>query len=206
MDDVCGIILAAGASTRMKTQKMLLPFGKQTVIDTVVRKVTDSLKSNVVVVLGSDRERIREKIEKYQVKIAVNENYIQGMLSSVIIGLNSIPDSARAILIFLGDQPQIPEKAIIEVINSWKISGNGIVIPVFNGRRGHPVLIESKYKKDIENLNPEKGLRDLMDKNKNHIFEMICEYPEILRDMDTPEEYVNELKILKNTTYTQRTH
>lgn len=196
MDDVWGIILAAGASTRMKTQKMLLPFGNETVIETVVRKVTNALKQNIIVVVGANREKISEKIKSYPVQIAVNENYMQGMLSSVIAGINTLPENAKAVLLFLGDQPQIPEIVMDEVINSWKTSGESIIIPIFNGRRGHPVLIAAKYKTDILRLNPDKGLRELMGKYKNDIFEMECQYSEIIRDIDTPEEYRNEINLL----------
>jgi molybdenum cofactor cytidylyltransferase len=196
MDNIYGIILAAGASTRMKTQKMLLSFGNETVIETVLRKVRGVLQQNVVVVIGANNEEIIEKVEFFPTHVTVNKNYLQGMLSSVIAGFNVLPVNAEAILVFLGDQPQIPQKVIYEVINSWKKTGKGIIIPIFKGHRGHPVLIESKFKTDILKLNPDKGLRELMEKHKRDIFEMECPYPEILRDMDTPEEYANELKSL----------
>ena len=193
MSGIWAIILAAGASTRMKKQKLLLPFNGKTIIEEVVKNASKSVGSNIMVVLGSHKEQVKAQIKNYGASFCVNENYMEGMLSSVICGFRALPDEIKAALIFLGDQPQIPPQASTLVIEAWKQSKKGIVIPTFNGRRGHPVLIETKYKTEIEKLDPEKGLRTLSEKNKNDLFEVECEIPEILRDIDTPEEYESEI-------------
>ena len=193
MNEIWAILLAAGASTRMKQQKLLLPFNEKTIIETVVENVAQSVNSNILVVLGSHREQIRKQIENYPVKYCVNENYLDGMLSSVICGFRALPDEAKAALIFLGDQPQIPSKVTDLVIENWIQSKKGIIMPTFNGRRGHPALIETRYKTEIERLDPEKGLRSLSEKFKDDVFEVECNIPEILRDIDTQEEYQYEI-------------
>ncbi len=66
-------------------------------------------------------------------------------------------------------------------------------MPMFNGRRGHPALIETRYKTEIESLDPENGLRALAEKFKDDVYEVECNIPEILRDIDTPEDYENEI-------------
>jgi len=66
-------------------------------------------------------------------------------------------------------------------------------MPTFNGKRGHPVLKETEYKIEINRLDPGKGLRTLSEKFKDDVFEVECENPEILRDIDIPEEYENEI-------------
>lgn len=189
MNEVWAIILAAGASTRMKRQKLLLPYNGRTIIQTVVENAAQSVNSNILVVLGSHREQIQEQIVNYQVKFCVNENYLDGMLSSAICGFRALPASANAALIFLGDQPQIPSEVAGLVIETWLQSKKGIVMPTFNGKRGHPVLIETQYKTEIEKLDPNKGLRTLSEKFKDDVIEVECDVAEILRDIDTPEEY-----------------
>lgn len=196
MNGIWAIILAAGASTRMKKQKLLLPFKGKTIIETVVENAARSLNSNIVVVLGSHQEQIRRQIENFDIKLCVNENYQDGMLSSVICGFSALPEDAKAALIFLGDQPQIPSLVTNLVVAAWKESGRGIVIPTVKQRRGHPVLIETKYKQEIKKLDHKKGLRTLSEQNKNDVYEMKCLIPEILRDIDTPEDY--EMEINKN--------
>ena len=196
MSEIWAIILAAGASIRMKRQKLLLPFNGKTIIETVVENVAQSVNSNIMVVLGSHREQIQKQIVNYPVKFCVNENYMDGMLSSVICGFRALPGEVKAALIFLGDQPQIPSTVTDLVIKAWIQSKKGIIMPTFNGRRGHPVLIETRYKTEIERLDSEKGLRVLAEKFKDDVQEVECNIPEILRDIDTPEEY--EYEINKN--------
>ena len=193
MNEIWAIILAAGASTRMKQQKLLLPFNGKTIIETVVENIAQTVNSNIMVVLGSHLDQIREQIVNYNVKFCLNENFMDGMLSSVICGFSALPEGAEAALIFLGDQPQIPSHTTGLVVDAWRQSGKGIIMPTFNGRRGHPLLIETRYKAEIEQLDPEKGLRTLSEKFKNDVYEVECNIPEILRDIDTPEEYQYEI-------------
>lgn len=193
MKEIWAIILAAGASTRMKRQKLLLPFNGKTIIENVVENVAKVVGSNIMVVLGSHSEEIKSSIENRNVRFCKNENYLNGMLSSAICGFRALPQEAKAALVFLGDQPQIPPQAANLVIDAWNQSKKGIVMPTFNGRRGHPVLIETRYKFEIEKLDPERGLKTLSEKYKDDVFEVECEIPEILRDIDTPEEYQFEI-------------
>jgi molybdenum cofactor cytidylyltransferase len=193
--NIWAIVLAAGKSTRMKQQKMLLPFNGKTIIESVILNILPVLNKNILVVLGSHHIEIKKQIGKLPVKTCMNENYAEGMLSSVICGFRALPVGAEAALVFLGDQPQIPGEVSRLVINAWQNSGKGIIIPVTNGRRGHPVLIETKYKSEIESLDPEKGLRHLMEKFGGDVEEAECNLPEILRDIDTPEEYLKEINL-----------
>jgi molybdenum cofactor cytidylyltransferase len=193
MNGIWAIILAAGASTRMKQQKLLLPFNGKTIVEAVVENAAKSVGANIMLVLGSHSEEIKNKIDDRQLDFCVNENYMDGMLSSAICGFRALPPEAKAALVFLGDQPQIPTQAADLVIKAWKKSKKGIVMPTYNGRRGHPVLIETRYRTEIEDLDPEKGLRTLSEKHKNDVFEVECNMPEILRDIDTPEEYQFEI-------------
>ncbi len=195
MNEIWAIILAAGASTRMNRQKLLLPFNGKTIIETVVENVLQSVNSNVIVVLGSHRKQIQEQLVKYDIKLCVNENYMDGMLSSAICGFSALPEEAKAVLIFLGDQPQVPSEVTDLVIKAWQHSDKGIIMPTFKGKRGHPVLIETKYKMEINRLDPEKGLRTLSEKFKDDVFEVECLVPDILWDIDTPEEYENAISI-----------
>jgi molybdenum cofactor cytidylyltransferase len=193
MDDVWGIVLAAGASTRMKTQKMLLPFAGKTVIETVVDRIFGALKKNIMVVLGSHQDEIVPLIENLQVPYCINENYMHGMHTSVICGFCSLPARAKAALIVLGDQPQIKNQTIDLLTKEWQRCGKGIVIPAVNGRRGHPVLIETRFREAICSIGPGEGLRGFINSHQDDICEVECGNPDILRDMDTPEDYLREI-------------
>ena len=193
MDNIWAIILAAGASTRMKTQKLLLPWNKKTIVETVVEKAFEVVHSNVVVVLGSHHEKIFRQINNPSLKYTINHNYMDGMLSSVICGFRALPENADAAFLCLGDQPQLSPQIFQKVAEAWKESEKGIVIPTYQGKRGHPVLIETKYKSEIEKLELEKGLRVLSQKFAEDVHEVECGFAEILRDIDTPEDYKKEI-------------
>jgi len=192
MSKIWAIVLAAGTSSRMKTQKLLLPFGDSTIIETVIQNIIPVLNSNIMLVLGSHFYEIMRHLSKLPVGICYNEEYQEGMLSSVICGFKSLPEEAEVALVFLGDQPQIPSAVTEKILEAWKSTGKGIIIPVFEGKRGHPVLIETNYRSEIEQLDPEKGLRQLMQKFENEVSEVECNYREILRDIDTPRDYLDE--------------
>jgi molybdenum cofactor cytidylyltransferase len=195
-NEIWAIVLAAGASTRMKTQKLLLPFNGKSMIETVLDNVALSIGKNIIVVLGSHRNEIRKVIGNRQVCFCVNENFMDGMLSSVICGFSALPKSAKAVLLFLGDQPNIPHAVTDKVVKAWRRNNKGIVIPTFNSRRGHPGLFEIKYITEIGKLDPTKGLRTLSERYKNDVLEVECNFPAILKDIDTPEEY--QMEINKN--------
>lgn len=183
------IILAAGLSRRMGEQKLLLPYGESTIIETVIGNVTGSVADSVTVVLGSDHDPVRKAIEHLPVEICVNRNHEEGMLSSVICGFEALPDDTGSALVFLGDQPGIPPGVTNAVIAAYNESLHGIVIPVYNHRRGHPLLVDFKYKRDIGRLDLEKGLRALMHLFPEDVLEVEVDVPGILVDIDTPEDY-----------------
>jgi len=183
------IILAAGSSRRMGTQKMIMPYGNSTILETVIDNVLDSKVDNIVVVLGADREKIRSTIEGKPVQISYNRDHEKGMLSSVICGINSLPADAGTALIFLGDQPGIPPEIINAVIDAYNEELKGIVIPVHNYRRGHPLLVDMKYRKKLESLDLEEGLRKLRHHFPEDVFELEVDEAGILVDIDTREDY-----------------
>ncbi len=191
---IWAMILAAGESKRMGKPKLLLPFGEKTMIETVIDRVIQSRAEKILVVLGSNREKIEKKIGNLPLEIAVNPDFKEGMLSSVQHGFHVLPEDAQAVLIFLGDQPSIPTDVIDRVIDVFRETGKGIVLPVYKGERGHPVLIDMKYRHDVKNLNPEVGLRELVYGRPEDILEVEVDNAGILRDINDIEDYMREIK------------
>ena len=183
------IILAAGSSRRMGTQKLLLPFGQSSIIETVVDNVLNSSIDHVMVVLGANQPEIQEVLKNKPVQFCHNLEHEQGMLSSVKCGIRALPADAVTTLIFLGDQPGIPPSVTNTVINAYSEELFGIVIPVHMHRRGHPLLVDMKYRKKIEELNLEEGLRTLRHHFPEDVLEVEVDEPGILVDIDTREDY-----------------
>jgi len=191
---IWAVILAAGESKRMGKPKLLLPYGEKTIIETIVATIVSSKVEQTLVILGSGREKTEEKIKNYPVKIVYNRDFRSGMLSSVQCGFKSLPEETRAVLVVLGDQPKISTTVINKLIDAYKSSGKGIVLPVYNKERGHPVLIDVKYGEEVENLSPEVGLRGTVYNHPEDILEVEVETPSIFQDIDDESDYKRELE------------
>ncbi|MBA4322259.1 MAG: hypothetical protein C0408_05515 [Odoribacter sp.] len=196
MADIWAIILAGGESKRMKSPKMLLPFNGRTILEEVIENVSASEVDEIIVVLGAVRNEIIEVIKKYHVTHCYNDNYKDGMLSSVICGFRSLPADFGAALIFQGDQPMIRSVVVNKVINAYRKSGKGIVLPVSENKRGHPLLVDRKYRAEIERLNAEEGLRSLSGKFYTDVLEVNVHSQEILRDIDNYDDYLYETHMI----------
>jgi molybdenum cofactor cytidylyltransferase len=189
MDEIWAIILAAGESKRMGSPKMLLPFKGRSMIENVISNVFKSKADEIIVVLGAYFDELSLLMKRLDVSYCFNDNYMKGMLSSVQYGFKNLPQDYKAALVFQGDQPLIPPAVVDRVIDEYIHSCKGIIVPVFNSRRGHPLLVDKKYRGEIEKLLPDEGLHSLLDKFGEDLLEVETGEPGILRDFDTYDEY-----------------
>jgi CTP:molybdopterin cytidylyltransferase MocA len=190
---ISAVILAAGESRRMGEPKLLLPFAEKTIIETVIQTVMRSDIKHIIVVLGSEKDKIRNKISDYPVIITENQEYQKGMLSSIQCGLGALPDNTDAIMILLGDQPMVTGPVIDQLADTYRHTDKGILIAVHKGKRGHPIIINTKFKTDIKQLGSENSMHDFTRKFAPEILEVETGTTEILRDIDTHEDYHKEL-------------
>lgn len=193
MSDIWAIILAAGESKRMGSAKMLLPFRGVTIIEKVIENVAASDVGKSLIVLGCYKDQILKVIGKYPVIHCFNAYYKHGMLSSVRCGVASLPDDFSAVLVFPGDMPVIEAPLINLVIKAYRDTARGIIIPAYMGRRGHPILIDRKYRDEIMSLDDTAGLRALAVNHTDDLLVIGTDNPLILKDIDTEEDYKNEL-------------
>jgi len=189
MKGIVAIVLAAGESKRMGSPKMLLDFGGKSMIERVIDNVICPEIENVLVVLGAYSDEIKKRLEKQPVMFCYNDNYKEGMLTSVQYGIRSLPPYTEAVLVFQGDQPFIKNEIIVELVKAYRFSGKGIIMPVHDGKRGHPLLIDKKYFGIVDTLNSSDGLRSLSGLYPEDVLTVATEEPGILRDFDTIEEY-----------------
>ena len=171
--------------------KQLMPLGKRRVLEWVVEVVGRQLEQ-VVVVLGHRAGEIASVLAPYPVRCVVNPDYRSGMLSSVKCGVREVGEGVDY-LICLGDQPRIGEGVVHQVLNAAKETDVGIVIPTYEGKRGHPILVRNIYRTPILALSVELGLNAVIRKNTGDILEVPVSEAVILEDMDTPEDYQREL-------------
>lgn len=193
MTGIWAIVLAAGESKRMGSPKMLLPYNDVTIIGQVIRNLLDSNVDRVVVVVGANREEIMKETRRYDVFHCYNEDYKSGMLSSVKCGFYSLPEGCLAALIMPGDQPMTGPGEINRVIGAYAESDRGLVMASYNGRRGHPLIVDMKYLDEVLSLPDREGLRALAERHPEDVLESETDDASVLRDIDTQEDYMNEI-------------
>jgi molybdenum cofactor cytidylyltransferase len=185
VDQVAAILLAAGQSRRMGAFKPLLPFGDKTVIESCLDYLREAGIENIVVVLGHRADEIRERLKN--VTFAINPDPNSEMGASIAAGVPAVP--ARAVVIALVDHPAIPPKVVSALIDEWR-KGARIVIPTWQNRGGHPVLVDLTFKHELLNLDRLGGLRALFKSHEKDVKRLPVDSPFVARDMDTWDDYV----------------
>ena len=187
---ISAIILAAGQSKRMGQPKMLLPWGKSTVIEHVISTFLHAGIEDVIVVTGGAREQVEAVISQHPVQKIHNRDYEAGeMLSSLQRGLGATPNQAQAVLVGLGDQPQVQERSVRLICEAYRESKSNLIVPSFQMRRGHPWLVARPFWDEILELQPPESLRDFLNRHKNDIHYVNMDTESILEDLDTPDDY-----------------
>lgn len=188
MSEIVAILLAAGRSRRMGAFKPLLPFGESTVIETCIRHLHHAGVQEIVVVIGHRAEEMRAHLAHLPVKLAVNTEAESEMGVSIARGIEQLSQHARAVLIALADQPAIPPEVIRSIINAHR-TGARLVIPEWNKRGGHPVLVDLSYRDELLNLDSQRGLRAFFEAHTTEVRRVKVNSPYIARDMDTWDDY-----------------
>ena len=185
---VTAILLAAGRSSRMGAFKPLLPFGKTTVI----RSCIDNLKrggiGDIVVVLGHRAAEIKEHLSDLDLTFALNPDPDSEMSASILSGIERVPPETKAVLIALTDHPAVPAEVVSTLLASWQ-AGAKLIIPEYDGRGGHPVLIDLEFRKELQTVDPARGLKSLFDGHPRVVQRVPVKSPFIARDMDTWDDY-----------------
>ena len=184
------VVLAAGLSSRMGVQKMLLPWKGKTVIETVVDILIESGIVEIVVVTGRDAEQIASVYNSKPVQTVHNPDYADGnMVTSLVIGLRALQGKADSVLMVLGDQPQMQETTVKCLVDEWKQNPDSLCIPSYQMRRGHPWVIPARLWEMLFSLGPLQTMRDFIRMNEKEIHYVVVDTPTILADLDTPKDY-----------------
>jgi molybdenum cofactor cytidylyltransferase len=186
---ISAIILAAGESKRMGKPKQLMPLGGSTILEQTIDNLLNSEVNEVIVVIGNRAEEMNKLIANMPVRVALNPAYHEGMSTSIIAGLNLIDNRAQAIMLALADQPFIDSQTINRLIDEFSTNNKGIAIPVYHGKRGHPVIFAIKYKEQLLRLKGDIGGRQIVKGYPDDILEVAVDSENIITDVDTINDY-----------------
>jgi molybdenum cofactor cytidylyltransferase len=200
---IVAIVLAAGKSQRMGRNKLLLRIGKKTIIERILEALKKVKNTQIIVVLGHEKSKIESflKNKVNNIKIIVNHEYEKGMISSFQAGIKAAKNNVDAAFLVLGDQLIFDPEILNEMVN--KLSHENLIVsPKFKAKKGHPVLFSNKLFEEILNLKNEEVLRDLINRNKNHLVNINGRKWNIM-DIDTPEDF-KEIKKIKNNKFNNK--
>lgn len=187
---VSAIVLAAGSSSRMGSPKSLLTICGKSFIRHIVDELTAAGVHDVVIVLGADAKRVREALTWFTGRISINERWSDGQLSSIVAGMRAAEDwNPEGLLLCPVDHPLISRSVIESLVETFRSSGKRIILPVFKGRRGHPVLFARKLFRELAAAPPEIGARALVRAHPDEIVEVQTSEEGVQLNVDTPEDY-----------------
>jgi CTP:molybdopterin cytidylyltransferase MocA len=172
--------------------KPLLPFGAQTVIETCINQLLAAGCDEIVVVVGHRAEEVRAQVSYLPVRFALNNETESEMGVSIARGVEALDVGDReagAVLVALADHPAVSAGTIGEVITAHRRTGARLVVPEWQGRGGHPVLVSLSLRASLLNLDSEGGLRALFEAHAGEVLRVPVASAYIARDMDTWEDY-----------------
>jgi molybdenum cofactor cytidylyltransferase len=202
-----GIVLAAGASTRMGQAKAALPFGQtgETVLSRVVRTLLRGGVPDVIVVAGAHIDAVRTAMPSHEPRARVIEHvgWSQGQLSSLLKGLEAIDDPLlEAAVVTLVDVPLVLPSTVAAVIAAWRQSGAPIVRPSARAqgaqgaqgaedtdRHGHPVVFDRSVFADLRAADLDAGAKAVFAKHQERVVNVEVQDPGAFEDIDTPGQY-----------------
>jgi len=185
---VAAIVLAAGSGTRMIGHvKQLLPWQGKTLIENAIDLAAKSTVHETLVVLGARAEEIRAVIRNAPARIVLNREWQVGHSTSIRAGLNALSKKIDAAIFVNADQPLLTREVINALIQCYRETDAGIVVPEYAGKRGSPVLFDRRYFSELSNLQGEEGGREVL--AKNPIERVQFADARLGSDVDTLDEY-----------------
>jgi len=186
---ISAILLAAGESRRMGRFKQLLQFGDKTFVEHCVDTLLTSRVDDVIVVTGHRALDVRRTVGDRPVRYAHNADYLLGMASSIKCGVRCLSGLTRGFVLALVDQPQISSNVINRVIETFEKERALIVVPAYEGKNGHPVLLDISLRDEILALDDRQGLREVVRAHNNDVVRVEMSNSAVLEDFDLPEDY-----------------
>jgi molybdenum cofactor cytidylyltransferase len=185
---VAAIVLAAGRSSRMGSNKLLVELEGEPLLLRAVDAALASRAAPVIVVTGHEAERVRSALRGRRVTLVHNPNHAAGLSSSVKAGLAALPAEADAALVCLGDMPRVGTATLDRLIAAFNpVEGRTVCVPVWNGKRGNPVLWGRQMFPLISDLAGDVGAKHLIALHPELVAEVPAADDGVLVDVDTPD-------------------
>lgn len=188
-----GIILAAGMSRRFGEPKQLLELHGKPVVKWVLEAALRSRLEHIVLVLGHQYRRIVAMVGAMandpRIRIVFNRDYKTGQGSSLRTGISQIKDAYSSAMFLLGDQPLVDFETIDRLLERFRALKKHICVPVYQGKRGNPVIFSNRYFHRCQHIRGDTGARQIIADNPEQVLEVAMDQPFCLMDIDTREDF-----------------
>ncbi|HEX9286994.1 MAG TPA: nucleotidyltransferase family protein [Thermoanaerobaculia bacterium] len=181
------VVPAAGLSRRMGCEKVLLPFGRSTVLGTVLARLAALEVSRTVVVLRPEMPAAEEAARAGDAEVVVNPHPEDEMLVSIRLGVERIAGTVDAVFVWPADHPAVSTETLQLLAAAG--SRETAVLPVYRGRRGHPALVGTELLAGITEIPSNAGLRFLWRDRADAVRELAVDDPGVVEDLDDPDAY-----------------
>jgi molybdenum cofactor cytidylyltransferase len=187
---IAGLILAAGESRRMGQDKALLTYHGRSFLETIINNLGAAGIENVTVVLGHHAETIQRAVGLAAVRVVVNHAFQRGQTSSLQLGLvAAAADTPEAVILCLVDHPAISAGVIGKLREHFESTHRIVLIPTYEGQRGHPIVISQALFPELLTLAPEEAANTIIRKYRDATQFVEVADPGILLDVDDPAAY-----------------
>ena len=192
------VLMAAGLSTRMGQNKLLLPFGEKSVIQHTLDNLIASRACETIVVIGSKAIKMHQAVSDRDVIVVYNPDYTNGMSTSLKTGIRMVNESVKYIMIALGDQPFISSLSYNYLIDATQKTSKLFLVPTYHGERGNPIMMSAKLCSELYRQDGDIGGRELLKKYSEDMCEIPLEDEGIVINMNTIQEYQKRMKYLNS--------
>ena len=200
---VSAVVLAAGMSTRMGRNKLLLTFRNKPLVVHAVDTLLASKVGEIIVVLGHELEKASDRLEnnagqvsagaqRRRVRLVENPEYREGLSTSVRTGIQAVSPQAEAIMIYLADQPLLEPDDVDRIIAAFaaaKTENKTIVVPFFKGERGNPVILDASLRDSMLGIAGDVGCKGVIKRYPEKVYAIEMENDHVVRDVDDVQAY-----------------
>lgn len=184
-------ILAAGESRRMGAPKALLPYRGKTFVEHLLEVTRHPRAGLLRVVVGAHADEISAKLASHREAIVVNRDWQQGQLSSIQAAIRSLPSATAGLLLCPVDHPIISAALVNQLIHEFDSGGRRIVLPVYRGRRGHPLIFHATLYDELLAASPDVGARQVVWAHAAEVSELATEEEGVILNLNDPETLRN---------------
>jgi molybdenum cofactor cytidylyltransferase len=185
---VAGVVLAAGSSSRLGQNKLLLDLGGETLVHRSVRAAVQARLSPIVVVLGHEAPRVRSELADLACRPVLNPNYAQGVGTSLQTGVAEVAADSQALVVVLADMPFVSTAMIEAVVQRYRTSGARLVVSSYGEVDAPPILYDRSLFAELLGIPGERCAKQVVRRHRSEA-EAVAWPEDALRDIDVAEDY-----------------